>query len=176
MTDSIIIIVATVAVLLLMAGAFLYIYFRSIRHELDREWQVVLDDLRLRLDMIPNLIETIRQFAPQEKKAINELVKLRSECWPMEKADKLKVQKELAVTTRLRELRTLANKYPELSRDTNFLALGTEFKEVGGEIENSVENYNNRVRRYNRKVRFILFLPVSLLFGFPKMPVFEFEP
>jgi len=176
MIDSVIIIVATVAVLLLMAVSFLFIYFRSIRHELELEWHVVLANLRLRLDMIPNLLETVKQFAPQENKAVDELVKLRSDCWPMERADKSKVHKELSVSTRLRGIRALAKKYPELARDTNFLALGTDFRQVSAEIEKNVENYNNHVRKYNRKVRFILFMPISMLFGFPKMTVFEFEP
>jgi LemA protein len=176
MNDSVIIIVATAVVLLLMAAAFVYIWFRSIRHELENEWRVVLDDLRLRLDKIPNLIETVRRFAPEEKKAVAELIKLRCDSWPMEEADKFKVQKELLISARLKELWAIEKKQPELARDTNYLSLKTEFKESAAEIESAILNYNDRVRRYNRRVRFIFFLPLSLIFGFRKMPVFEFEP
>ena len=169
-------ITGTVIVLLLMAAAFLYIYFRSIRNDLKAQWDVVLDDLRMRLDKIPNLIETIRRFAPQETNAFDELIKLKSACWPMENSDKDKVLKELAVSSKLREVWALEKKYPEMSRDTNFLSLKMEFKDAGAEIDRTLDDYNNRVRKYNGKVRFFLFLPFSLLFGFPKVSIFEFEP
>lgn len=175
MTDSIITIVATAVVLLLMEMTFLYFYFRSIRHELQTEWLTVLDKLRLRLDKIPNLLETAGRHAPESATHAEKLIRLRSECWPMEKADKEMVHKELAVSSGLKEIWALGKKNTALARDTNFLSLKTEFKEIEGEIESFVDAYNNHVRKYNGKVRFILFLPVSMMFGFRKVPVFEFE-
>jgi len=176
MTDSIIMITGTVCVLLLMAAAFLFIYFRSLRNDLQAQWRIVLDNLRLRLDKIPNLIENVRRFAPSATNAATELIKLRSACWPLFNPDKEKVFKELAVSLKLKEIWALENKYPALSHDTNYLALKMEFRDVNGEIEKSLEEYNNRLRKYNSKVRFFLFLPFALIFGFTKLPIFEFEP
>lgn len=175
MGQQILIIVLSIVVLLLMGGTLLFFYFRSLRHELETDWLIVLDNLRLRLDKIPNLLETVRAFAPGETKLIDDLAKLRSASWPLENGDKEKVTKESAVSTGVKTAWALAKKYPEMARDTNFLALRTEFKELGIEIEKSVEFYNKRVRRYNSIVRFILFLPVSLLMRFPKIQLFAFE-
>ena len=158
-----------------MAGTFLFFYFRSLENELTREWEIVLDSLRLRLDKIPNLLETVRSLAAGQEKLVEELVKLRAASWPMEESGRTKVQNELVISEKLKAVWAMAGKFPDLARDTNFLALRTEFKEIGQEIENEVEAYNKRVRKHNKRVRFILFLPFSLLFRFKKAPVFEFE-
>jgi len=175
MNQQLIIIVLSAAVLLIMAATLLFIYFRSLRHELLLNWQLVLDNLRLRLDKIPTLLETVRAFAPGEEKLITELIKLRGADWPAEDADKTKISNELAVSMKLKEVLALSKKYPELGRDTNFMAMKTEFKEINAEIEKNVEFHNKRIARYNGIIRFFLFLPLSLLMGFPKMPAFVFE-
>lgn len=175
MLQSFIIVILTAVILVLMAGAFLYIYFHGLRYELSQQWQLVLDNLRLRLDKIPNLIETVNIFVKGEEKLLSDFAKIRSSSWPMDKSGKNKVQKDMAITSNLHAVWSLAAKFPELARDTNFLALRTEFKEISGEIEKSIDIYNNEVRKYNKRVMFIIFLPFSLLFRFAKEPVFEFE-
>lgn len=175
MTQQLIIIILSAVVLLIMAATLLFIYFRSLRHELLLNWQLVLDNLRLRLDKIPNLLETVRAFAPGEEKLIAELIRLRGTNWPAEDADKSKISAELAVSMKLKEVMALSKKYPEMGRDTNFMAMKTEFKEINAEIEKSVEFHNKRISRYNGIVGFFLFLPFSLLMRFPKMPAFVFE-
>lgn len=175
MAQQVLIIVLSVIVLLIMGGTMLFFYFRALLHELDLDWQIVLDNLRLRLDKIPNLLETVRFFSPGESKIIEELAKLRSKSWPAEHGGKDKTSMETAVSANLKAVWALEKKYPDLARDTNFLALKTEFKEINAEIVGSLEFYNKRVKRYNGIVRFILFLPFSLLMRFPKMPLFSFE-
>ena len=175
MAQQLLIIVLSVLVLLVMGATLLFFYFRALQHELDLDWQIVLDNLRLRLDKIPNLLETVRAFAPGEAKKIDDLAKLRGNNWPLEDPGKEKASGELSISMNLKAVWSLSKKYPELARDTNFLALKTEFKEIILEIEKSVEFYNKRVGRYNGIVRFILFLPFSLLMRFPKMPLFAFS-
>ncbi len=176
MSQQLLVVFFTFLVLLLMAGTFLYFYFRSLRHELNEQWETVLDSLRLRLDKIPNFLETVRGLTTGQDEKISELAALRSRCWPMNSAEKEKVLAELEISEKLRVLWELGRNFPELEKDTNFLALKSEFKEMNEEIEKAADSYNEEVRRYNRSARNIFFLPFAILFRFSGLPVFEFEP
>jgi|WetSurMetagenome_2_1015567.scaffolds.fasta_scaffold172968_2 hypothetical protein len=166
---------STLLILLLMSGILAFYYFRSVNSALEDDWQIVLDNLHLRLDKIPNLIETVKMFAPGQEKAVSEIVRLREESWPMRKADRAKVHKELAVSERLRAFFDLPGKFPELGKDTNFLSLRTEFKQLNAAIEKSADVYNDGVRKYNKMVELIFFRPLTLVFHFSGKPVFEYE-
>lgn len=176
MTQPFLIAFFTVLILLIMGGTFLFFYLRSLRHELAEYWDTALDNLRLRLDKIPNLLETVRGLIVGQDKLIGELAELRSASWPMETASKDKVHKELIVSERLKAAWDLAQQFPELNRDTNFLALKMEFKDCAREIERALDAYNERVRHYNKAVRFLPWRPFVLLFRFSNLPIFEFEP
>jgi hypothetical protein len=172
---TILIAFSTLLILLLMAGTFAFFYFRSLLAELNEYWLLVLDDLSLRLDKIPNLLETVKSLTSGEEKLISQIIELRGQSRPMEKADAAKVRGELAVSQQLRVVWSLPKQFPELNRDTNFLALKTEFKELNGEIEKSADEYNQRVRKYNKTAGLIFLRPVAAVFRFDAKQVFEYE-
>jgi LemA protein len=175
MLQSLLIAFSTLIILLLMAGVLVFYYLHSLQHELKEYWDEVLDDLRFRLDKIPNLIETVKIFTSDQDKLISETVALRAESWQLQFPDRQKVYKELAVSEKIKALFGLQKQYPDLNKDTNFLSLKTEFKELSIQTEKSSEKYNDMVRSHNKAADALILKPFMLLFRFARKPIFEYE-
>jgi LemA protein len=174
--QSLVIAIFSFAVLLLIALLFLYLHLRGVRDELVAYWKTILDKMRIRNDMIPNLIETIRKYTKNEEKLLMEMAQLRAKSWPMEKADVQKVNVELSLTHELHDVWKLPQKYSSLNVDTNFLSLKKDFHDLGKEIDGMVDVYNKKIRGFNGRIGFILVRPFFALMRLKKFPVFEFEP
>jgi hypothetical protein len=166
MTESLIVTIVTVVVLVLVLLTFVYFYFRAIREDVMNYWLLLVDKLRVRLDKIPNLIETVRRHVEGKEDLLLELAKARTETWPIA---------ELEVTGILHQAWGIAKEHEVLAKNTNFLSLKMEFKEINKEIEDMGEIYNHKIRKFNGKVGFILWRPMLRLMGFKKLPIFEFE-
>jgi LemA protein len=175
MPQSILVAIFTFVILLLMAGTFLFFYFRGLLHEVHEKWELVLDNLRLRLDKIPNLVETVRALAPGQEELVAELARLRAGSWQMVESGGSKVNRELEISEKLNDVWNLHGQFPGLEKDTNYLALKNEFKEVSKEIEKVLEDYNGQVRAYNKSVGNLLMRPFAMIFRISRLPVFEFE-
>ena len=150
-----------------MAVLFLYLHLRGVRDETVNYWIIILDKMRVRNDMIPNLIETVRRHSKDSEKLLSELMMLRSKSWPLEHADGHKVNLELSLTKELHSVWELAGSVPALNVDTNFLALKKDFRDLGKEIDEMVDVYNGKVRSLNG--------PLVRALRFKKLQVFEFE-
>lgn len=172
--NSVIILVSTVVILLLMVGVLVFFYLRSLTLELNDYWLVVFDNLNLRLDKMPNLLETVKCFTMGQEKLIDNAVRVRAESRRMVKTDRFKIQKELDVSVLLRALLDLPKQFPDLGRDTNFLELKMEFKDLNVAIEKVADVYNEKVRKYNKTVGGII-LPFAMICGFRKQNIFEYE-
>jgi hypothetical protein len=175
MTNNYITAALTIVFLIIFGAIFMFFYFRSIKSEIEEYWAVVLQKLRLRLDKIPGLIETVRNLQGIDMPKINALIKMRSAGWPMKDSGKQKIVSELNITREIHWIWELEGKYPELKKDTNYLALKIEFKELGAEIEKMLEGYNAKVRHYNKLRGFFLLWPFMVILKYGKIPVFEFE-
>jgi len=176
MNQSLLIPIFSFLVLLAIALLFLYLHLRSVRDELMAYWQDILDKLRIRNDMVPNLIENVRKYTKDEEKLFQEMIHLRSKSWPMEEADGHKVNMELTLTQTLHAIWKLPQKVSGLNLDTNFLSLKKDFHDLGKEIDEMVDIYNKKIRGFNGRIGFIAVRPFTLLMGLKKFPVFEFEP
>lgn len=176
MNETLLIPVLSFLVLLAIALLFLYLHLKSVRDELRAYWNIVLDKMRIRDDMVPNLIETVRKYTKEEEKLFQEMIRLRSTSWPMEEADGHKVSAELSLTESLHAVWKIPQKISGLQHDTNFLSLKKDFHDLGKEIDGMVDIYNKRVRSFNRRVGFIILRPFFALVRLKKFHVFEFEP
>ncbi len=173
MNESVIVIFVSVILLVGVAAVFLYFYFRSIKQEVDAYYELMIQKVGVRLDKIPNLIETVRHFT-DDKELIYKIIRMRAETWAMA-SKKKRIVAELEISLVLHKLWEKVSVCEELERNTNFLELKMEFKEIGKEIEDMGEIYNAKVRNYNRLLNFFLLRPFLSLTRFKKMVVFEFE-
>lgn len=173
MNESVIVILVSVLLLVLVGGVFLFFYFKSIKQEIDSYFELMIQKAGVRLDKIPNLIETVRPFT-DDTQLIDKVINMRAETWSTSNKKK-RIVAELEISSVLHKLWEKAAGSEELQRNTNFLELKMEFKEIGKEIEEMGEIYNVKVRNYNKLIGFFLLKPFLSLMRFRKMVVFEFE-
>jgi LemA protein len=164
-----------VLIILLSLVAFLIYYYNKfirLRNQVDESWSGVDVQLKRRYDLIPNLVETVKGYAKHEKGTFESVVKARNEALKAQTpAEKSKA--EAALTVALRGLFALAEAYPELKANINFLELQKQLSEIEDNIQLARRYYNAVVRDYNILCESFPSLIVANLFGFTKRDFFE---
>ncbi len=123
--------------------------------------------LKKRFDLIPNLVETVKGYAAHEKETLQAVVAARSQVQSAG-TDAERMEAENALTGTLRSLFAVAEAYPDLKANTNFLDLQNQLKSVEDDIANSRKYYNGCVKVFNNRCQMF---PSSIIAG-----IFHFEP
>lgn len=128
--------------------------------------------LKKRFDMIPNLVETVKGYAAHERETLEAVMKARSQVESAGTIDQ-KVENENMLTGALGRLFAVAENYPDLKANQNFLNLQDQLKSVEQDIANSRKFYNGTVKDLNNSIEQFPSNIVAGLFHFEKMPMFE---
>lgn len=163
---SFIYIIISCGILLAITAVLVWIQLSTLQKDIHAAWSELLQKLRLRLDKIPRLVETIKPFLPNED--FGYLMSLRTTLWQMNKPEAGRVQKELELGALLQNFIDAAGKNTELQRQTAYLAIVEELKLLHKEIETLTEKYNEKVRHYND---YLLFKIIRI----KRMSIFETE-
>lgn len=126
------------------------------------KWANVQADYQRRADLIPNLVETVKGFAAQEKAVLTEVTEARARATqttlsPADLEDPAKVKAfqdaQGAVGAALLNIRNITEAYPELKSNENFLTLQSQIEGTENRINISVKDYNEAVQAYNTRIR-----------------------
>ena len=128
--------------------------------------------LKKRYDLIPNLVETVKGYAAHESKTLEAVVAARSAVASSSTTAE-KLQNENVLTGTLRSLFAVAEAYPDLKANANFIELMEQLKHVEEDIANSRKYYNAVVKRFNIKCRTFPSAIVANIFSFSAKPMFE---
>ena len=145
-------ILAIVAVLVLIGvGAYnKYIRLKNLNEE---GWSGIEVYLQKRLDLIPNLVNTVKGYATHEKETLENVVKLRSQMMSIDTKDIDNIEKiqkiENEMTKTLRSIMMLQENYPDLKANENFLSLQSQLSQIETEIQSSRKYYNGTARDRN---------------------------
>ena len=135
-------------------------------------WAQVENQLQRRFDLIPNLVETVKGYAAQEKEVFLRVTEARSKVGGATTIND-KITANNGLTAALSRLLLVVERYPELKSNTNFLRLQDELAGTENRISVERRRYNETVKAYNIKIRRF---PTNLLagmFGFEKATFFE---
>jgi LemA protein len=143
-----------------------------LRNLCDNAWSDVDVQLKRRYDLIPNLVSTVKGYASHEKEVLENVTKARAEATTA-KTPGEQSKAENMLTGALRQLFAVAENYPELKANTNFLDLQKNLSEVEDNIQNARRYYNAVVRDNNIKVESFPSNIVATTFGFKKREFFE---
>lgn len=165
-----------VLIIALILGIFILFYNRLIRGKnLFREaWSGIDVQLRRRYNLIPNLVETVKGYAKHEKQVFEEVVKLRNQCVDASQLEGQK-QAENALTKALRGIFALAEAYPDLKANQNFLDMQNQLTEIEDQIQMARRYYNGTVRDFNIQVESFPSNLVAKFFNFNIAEFFEIE-
>lgn len=136
------------------------------------QWSQIDVLLKRRYDLIPNLVETVKGYASHEKETLEAVINARNKATTANSVeDTANANNELMGT--LNKLFALAESYPNLKANTNFLDLQANLKETEDKISYARQFYNDSVLKYNNKVEMIPTNIVAMLFRFKKYEFFE---
>ena len=153
-------------------GAKVYNSLISLRNKKDDQWSQIDVQLKRRCDLIPNLVETVKGYAKHEKETFEDVVKARNTfVAATTPEEEMKASGEL--TQALNKLFALAEAYPELKANDNFLKLQEDLKDTEDKISYARQFYNDAVLTYNNKVQMVPSNIVASLCKFTKAPFFE---
>ena len=164
----------------IVAGLFL-LWFIVIFNLLVRDknrvlaaWSDIDVQLKRRHDLLPKLIEAVRQYAAYEKAVMEEVTTLRSQADQAERvADKARI--EAAISGGIQRLIAVAEQYPELKANTNFLDLQRNIADAEDNIQYARRYYNGAVRNLNTRIDSFPDMIVARLFGFRHRDFFELD-
>jgi LemA protein len=163
-----------IGVLFLAAIYFVGIYNSLVlrQNEKDNAWSQIDVQLKRRHDLIPNLVETVKGYAKHERETFDAVIKARNLAVSA-KGPAAAAQAEGILGAALGNLFALAEAYPDLKANQNYLALQEELSSTENRVGYARQAYNDAAMRYNnaREV-----FPANLISGgFPKAELFEIE-
>ncbi|MBS1499984.1 MAG: LemA family protein [Bacteroidetes bacterium] len=137
-------------------------------------WSGIDVQLKKRYDLIPNLVETVKGYAAHEKETLENVTKARTAAQQATTVEGQQVA-EKNLNTALMNLIAVAERYPDLKANTNFLELQATLQTVEGDIEKARRYYNGNVREQNTLIESFPSNIVANLFGFVKSVFFELD-
>lgn len=163
-----------IIVLLALWIIFGYNRFITLINRAKEAWSDIDVQLKRRYDLIPNLVSTVKGYATHENSAFENVTKARAAAMGAGNlADKS--QAELGLTGALKSLFAVAEAYPELKANTNFLQLQGELSDTENKIQASRRFYNGTVRDLNTSVETFPNNLIAGFFKFEKLEFFELE-
>ena len=154
--------------------AFSYNSFVRLVTRTKEAWADIDVQLKRRYDLIPNLVETVKGYAAHERQTLDSVTSARAAAMgagsPAEKA-----KAENMLTDTLKSLFAVAESYPDLKANTNFLELQRELSDTENKIQASRRFYNGNVRDLNTKIESFPDLVIAGMFRFVKQEFFELE-
>lgn len=139
-----------IAVLAVVVFWFFGIYNRlvSLRNAVEAAWKQIDVQLQKRYDLIPNLVETVKGYAAHEKDTLERVINARNAAVGAKGAAQTG-QAEAALAGALSGFFALAESYPDLKANQNFLMLQQELSSIESKVAYSRQHYNDVVRGYN---------------------------
>lgn len=165
--------------LLAIVGVALYLVviynkFVSLRAGIDAAWSDIEVQLKRRYDLIPALVETVKGYKNYEAETLEKVVKARQAGLNANSVDE-KAAAANMLTGALGKLFALAEAYPDLKANTNFLDLQNQLSTLENAIQNARRYYNAIVRDNNAKVHSFPDLIIAQKFNFTEREYFELD-
>jgi LemA protein len=158
-----------------LVGAIL-VYNRlvALRTRVDNGWSQIDVQLRRRYDLIPNLVTTVRGYAAHERELFEQVTEARARAIDAS-AVPAQAQAENQITRGLRQLLAVAEAYPELKANENFLALQEELTGTESKIAYARQFYNDQVMLLNTLIGSFPSNVVARTFGFAPRDFFDID-
>ncbi len=169
------IIVIVVVVLLALGAVGIYNGLVTLRNRVQEAWRQIDVELKRRHDLIGNLVETVKGYAAHERGTLEDVMKARSAAMAGGQGPAQQAQSEGALSAALGRLFAVAEAYPDLKANQNFLALQGELTSTEDRIASARRYYNANVRALNTRVETVPSNLVAGIFNITREQYFETE-
>lgn len=161
-------------VILALYGVGIYNRLVKLKNLVAEAWSGVDVQLKKRYDLIPNLVETVKGYAAHEKDTFENVTRARAAAQQASTVEGHQAA-EKNLNTALMNLIAVAERYPDLKANTNFLELQRSLSAVEGDIEKARRYYNGTVRDQNTLIESFPSNLIANSAGFTKSAFFELE-
>ena len=150
----------------------------GLRNQKDNGWKQIDVQLKRRHDLIPNLVETVKGYAAHERGTLDSVTQARANAITAGQggSPQQQAQAENALTGALRSLFAVAEAYPDLKANQNFLNLQEELTSTEDRIAYARQFYNDSVLRYNNNIQTFPRNTIAGMFNFQKREYFDAAP
>lgn len=166
----IIVLIALVAIWFIAA----YNGFVRLRNSVEEAFATMDVYMKKRYDLIPNLVETVKGYASHERETLENVTKARNMAAGAQTIEE-KASAETMLTNTLKSLFAVAENYPNLKANENFMDLQKQLQKVEEDIANSRKYYNAVVKEFNTKIEVFPSNIVAGMFHFTRKTMFEVE-
>lgn len=163
-------VVLIVVAVLILAVIGMYNSLIRLKNRVNEAWSDIDVQLKRRYDLIPNLLETVKGYAAHEKDTLEKVIKARNAAMQAGNTEE-KAKAENALSQTLKSIFALAEAYPNLKANENFLELQKELADTENKIQASRRFYNGNVRDFNTKIEVF---PTNLMAGMLGLKAREF--
>jgi LemA protein len=172
-------IVLVVFVVLIVVAVFwvmgMYNGLVGSRNEVKNSWSQIEVQLKRRHDLIPNLVETVKGYMGHERGTLEAVTKARQQAVDVTGSVEDRAKVENALSQTLRSLFAVAEAYPDLKANQNFLALQEEITSTENKIGFARQYYNDAVLRLNNRIQMFPSSIIAGMFNFQQEKFFEVE-
>jgi LemA protein len=167
-----------VIVLVVVLVGFLILSYNGLvrsRNQVENAWSQIDVQLKRRLDLIPNLVETVKGYAAHERETLEAVVNARNNALAAPDTPPAQAEANNMLSGALRQLFALSEAYPDLKANQNFLALQEELTATEGRVAYARQFYNDSVLTYDNKLESFPTVIIAKMFNFEAKEYFEAE-
>jgi LemA protein len=169
------IVVGVLVLLIIIALILMYNGLIRFRNRIDNAWSQIDVQLKRRYDLIPNLVNTVKGYAEHEKSTFEAVTQARANAISAE-GPAQQAQAENVLSGALKSLFAVAEAYPDLKANQNFLNLQEELTSTEDRIAYARQFYNDSVLSYNNRIQTVPSSVIAGMFNFEKREYFEGDP
>jgi LemA protein len=169
------IVVGVLVVLLILVFILSYNGLVRLRNRIDNAWSQIDVQLKRRYDLIPNLVETVKGYAAHERQTLESVTQARANAINAQ-GPQQQAEAENVLSGALKSLFAVAEAYPDLKANQNFLSLQEELTSTEDRVAYARQFYNDSVLSYNNKLQTFPRNVIAGMFNFENREYFEGEP
>lgn len=144
------------------------------RNRVDEAWSDIEVQLKRRYDLIPNLVNTVKGYASHEQDLFKAVTAARTAAMSAD-APKEKLERENMLSSALKSLFAVAENYPDLKANENFLSLQSDLTDTENKIQAARRFYNSTVRDFNTSLQVFPNNMIAPMFGFSVREFFDID-
>lgn len=150
-----------IIVLIVLVAVFIYNSLIRSRNQVDEAWSDIEVQLKRRYDLIPNLVNTVKGYATQESSVLEKVTQARTQAMGAQTVAEHQKDENM-LSGALKSLFAVAESYPDLKSNQNFMQLQSDLTDTENKIQAARRFYNGTVRDFNTKVQVF---PTNLFAG-----------
>ncbi|WP_432624303.1 LemA family protein [Bifidobacterium sp.] len=171
------IIALVVIVLVILWGVSAYNGLVTLRNRVKNGWSQIDVQLKQRADLIPNLVQTVKGYAAHESQVLTQVTQARANALQAAQSGDVqqRIQAENQLSRAIMNLQAVAEAYPQLQANQNFLDLQGQLKALEEKIAYARQFYNDVVQKYNTKIEVVPSNIIAGLFHFEQASYFQID-